>query len=170
MRLRRCKVARYGLKRWVSTSALLDRSSRLFKRSAVTRRIRSPPSAARLPLRGTGASGSASASTGSITASAITGSGSTLGIATGGALIVGVAAGSSSPAICTRKACTAGSMAASPGVAIRISRSVPCSKASICSARSSNRPSWAPTRQSSMTWATLTPASTPTIRAAPLSE
>src|SRR5471032_3314684 len=47
MRLRRCMLARYGLSRWVSTSDLLDRSSRLFKRSAVTRKTRSPPSVTR---------------------------------------------------------------------------------------------------------------------------
>ena len=43
-------VASQGLSRWVSTKDLLDRSSKLFSRSAVTRSTRSPPSVTRVAL------------------------------------------------------------------------------------------------------------------------
>ncbi len=57
----------------------------------------------------------------------------------------------------------------SPG-ATRCRASRPRSRASTASPPKANWPFWAATKQSSMTWATRTAASTPTIRAAPLTE
>jgi len=70
-RLSRCMVARCGLSRRVSTRDLLDRSSRLFKRSAVTRKTRSPVSVERLALDAgsTGAPGGGSTSSTGIVSS-----------------------------------------------------------------------------------------------------
>ena len=150
-------------------SALLDRSSRPFNRSAVTRSTRSPPSRLRLP--GLGA-GSGSISTADRTAlSMVTASlGGAWGVGDGAGGTGSAAVPSSRAARCARKPGTAPSPCWSPGVAMCSRMSVPRSKASICSARRRKRPSCAATRQSSMAWATLTPASMPTMRAAPLSE
>ncbi|MCY1175179.1 hypothetical protein D9M73_154070 [compost metagenome] len=67
MRLSRCMVARCGLSRRVSTRDLLDRSSRLFRRSAVTRSTRSPFSVVRLVLCGAGADGGSTTGAGDST-------------------------------------------------------------------------------------------------------
>jgi len=135
-------VARCGLSRWVSTSDLLDRSSRLFRRSAVTRSTRSPPSVVRLFLRGAGSEVSSGAST-----AGGAGGGVSIGAdgacicnsAMGGDATAGGVEGSSRRPINATYASMSGACGALAGVAMRINRSVPCNNASMCSGRSNSR-------------------------------
>ncbi|MNK86608.1 hypothetical protein D3C87_1065250 [compost metagenome] len=93
-------VARCGLRRWVSTSDLLDRSSKLFSRSAVTRSTRSPPSVVRLLLRGADSEVSTGASMIGAGVSSNTGGASSCNSAIGGATNAASGVdGSSKPAI-----------------------------------------------------------------------
>lgn len=177
-RRRRCRESASGLMRWNSTSDLLEISSSRSRRSAVTRRTRlrrssacSPPacpagssslSSLAAADAGSGASGAASGRPGVVAGSSAR--------ASGRPLRTRPSRRCTRPSISSRPAPSAQPASPAGGVPIRSNRSQPWSNASICSDCRSRRPSCASTRQSSMTCATRTPASSPTIRAAPFSE
>ncbi|MNQ61414.1 hypothetical protein D3C85_757290 [compost metagenome] len=165
-RLRRCRVSFRGVMRWNSTSDLLEISSRWSRRSALTRSTRSRASPALSPTAG----GSSSRGVGSALGGSSTGTGST------GSSSSWAGGGATSPGRPCRRSISA-SMASRPApsaqsasLPIRSSKSDPCSRASMLSGCRRACPWRAASSRSSITWATRTPASSPTMRAAPFRE